>query len=156
MNMTDTSSFTKAAAVMVERNGKPHGNLGQKTRSQGEIEAAVCEGMTKFMQTYLGRRPKAIHSHLIADLIVIRVHVVLTAVEQHLIAFLEPQKGCGLFKGVRTHLIEGSRARLDAVIEAACEIPPMSMHHDISAVTGEEVFLFRLAESPMLRPPKKK
>jgi hypothetical protein len=32
----------------------------------------------------------------------------------------------------------------------------MSMHHDISAVTGEEVFLFRLAESPMLRPPKKK
>ena len=140
----------------LEHNGKPHDDPAQRSRSQGEIEAAVCEGMARFMQAFMGRGPKAIHSHLIADLVVIRVQGVLTAAEQHLFATLEPQKGRDLFKGLRTQLVESSRSRLDAVIEAACELPAVSMHHDISTVTGEEVFLFRLTESPVLRPPKKK
>ncbi len=139
-----------------EHNGKPHDDPAHKNRSQGEIEAAVCEGMARFMQAFMGRGPKAIHSHLIADLVVIRVQGVLTAAEQHLFATLEPQKGRDLFKGLRTQLVETSRARLDAVIEAACELPAVSMHHDISTVTGEEVFLFRLTESPIMRPQRKK
>lgn len=139
-----------------EHNGRPHDDPAHKTRSQGEIEAAICEGMARFMQAFMGRGPKAIHSHLIADLVVIRVQGVLTAAEQHLFTTLEPQKGRDLFKGLRTQLVESSRSRLSAVIEAACEIPPISMHHDISTITGEEVFLFRLTESPVLRAPKKK
>ena len=127
-----------------------------RVKSQGEIEAAVCEGMANFMQTFMGRGPKSIHSHLIADLVVIRAQGVLTAAEQHLFVMLEPQKGRDLFKGLRTQLLESSRARLDAVIEAACEVPAVSMHHDISTVTGEEVFVFRLAESPAMRIVRKK
>jgi uncharacterized protein YbcI len=52
--------------------------------------------------------------------------------------------------------VESSRARLDTVIEAACEVPVVSMHHDISTVTGEEIFVFRLTESPVMRSPRKK
>jgi uncharacterized protein YbcI len=32
----------------------------------------------------------------------------------------------------------------------------LTLHHDISTATGEEVVLFTLAESPMLRDVKKK
>jgi len=131
-----------------------HEDLGRRAKSQGEIEAAVCEGVARFMQTYMGRGPKAIHAHLVTDLVVVRVQGVLTAAEQHLFLMLEPHKGRDLFKGLRTQLVESSRARLGAVIEAACEMPSVSMHHDISTVTGEEIFVFRLTESPVMRPPK--
>jgi uncharacterized protein YbcI len=34
-------------------------------------------------------------------------------------------------------------------------IQPVSLHHDISTVTGEEFVIFTLAEAPALRPPKR-
>jgi len=145
-----------AAPLAVDTDSTSPEATGHRVKSQGEIEAAVCEGMARFMQTFLGRGPKSIHSHLIADLMVIRVQGVLTAAEQHLFMMLEPQKGRDLFKGLRTQLVESSRARLNAVIEAACEVPAVSMHHDISTVTGEEIFVFRLTESPVMRAPRKK
>jgi uncharacterized protein YbcI len=51
-------------------------------KSRGEIEAAVCAGITRFEQDYMGRGPKDIHAHLIGDLLVIRLQGVLTAAEQ--------------------------------------------------------------------------
>ncbi len=53
------------------------GNLMVKT--QGEIEAALSEGITRFQQEYMGRGPKHISSHLIGDLLVIRLQGVLTS-----------------------------------------------------------------------------
>ncbi len=63
-------------------------------KTQGEIEAAICEGISRFEQEYMGRGPKDIHAHLLGDLLVV------------------------------------------------------SLHHDISAATGEEVVLFTLASPP--------
>jgi uncharacterized protein YbcI len=37
-------------------------------RTQGEIEAAVCDGISRFEQEYMGRGPKDVHAHLIGDL----------------------------------------------------------------------------------------
>ena len=42
-------------------------------RTQGEIEAAVCEGISRFEQEYMGRGPKDIHTHVIGDLLVVRL-----------------------------------------------------------------------------------
>jgi uncharacterized protein YbcI len=51
-------------------------------KTQGEIEAATCEGMTRFEQEYVGRGPKDIRTHLIGDLLfVVRLQGVLTAAE---------------------------------------------------------------------------
>jgi len=36
-------------------------------KTQGEIEAAICDGITRFQQEYMGRGPKDIRSHLIGD-----------------------------------------------------------------------------------------
>ena len=42
-------------------------------KTQGEIEAAVCEVMSRFEQEFMGRGPKDIRTHLIGDLLVIRL-----------------------------------------------------------------------------------
>ena len=75
-------------------------------KTQGEIEAAVCEGMTRFEQEYMGRGPKHVQAHLIGDLLVVRLKGVLTAAEQQLVKSLSPEKGRDLLKQVRTHLVE--------------------------------------------------
>jgi|SRR5208282_5635873 len=125
-------------------------------KTQGEIEAAICEGMARFEQEYMGRGPKHIHSHLIGDLLIIRLQGVLTAAEQQLVKSLPAEKGRGLLKEVRTQLIETARPMLDALIEEIVGVKALSLHHDISTVTGEEVVIFTLAHSPLFREAKKK
>ena len=61
-------------------------------KTQGEIEAAVCEGMSRFEQEFMGRGPKDIRAHLIGNLLVIRLQGVLTAAEQHLVKALAPRR----------------------------------------------------------------
>ena len=125
-------------------------------RTQGEIEAAICEGISRFEQEYMGRGPKDIHTHLIGDLLVVRLQGVLTAAEQHLVKSLPAEKGRDLLKQVRTHLIETARPVLEAMVQEVTGVKVLSLHHDISTVTGEEVVLFTLAESPVFRDAKKK
>ena len=75
-------------------------------KTQGEIEAAICEGISRFEQEYMGRGPKEIHTHLIGDLVVVCLKGVLTAAEQHLVRSLPGEKGRDLLKQVRIQLIE--------------------------------------------------
>jgi uncharacterized protein YbcI len=125
-------------------------------KTQGEIEAAVCEGITRFEQEYMGRGPKDIHAHLLGDLLVVRLRGVLTAAEQHLAKSLAAEKGRDLLKQVRTHLIEAARPVLEAMIREATGVEAVSLHHDVSTATGEEVLLFTLAEAPPFREARKK
>jgi uncharacterized protein YbcI len=123
-------------------------------RTQGEIEAAICEGIRRFEQDYMGRGPKDIHAHLLGDLLVIRLQGVLTAAEQKLAKSLSGEKGRDLLKQVRTHLIETARPVLEAMVEKITGVEVVTMHHDISTTTGEEVVLFTLAQSPDFREAK--
>jgi len=125
-------------------------------KTQGEIEAAVCEGMSRFEQEFMGRGPKDIRAHLIEDLLVVRLQGVLTAAEQHLVKSLPAEKGRDLLKQVRTHLLETARPLMEAMIREITGMKVLSMHHDISTVTGEEVVIFTLAESPIVRESKRK
>lgn len=86
-------------------------------KTQGEIEAAICEGMTHFEQDYMGRGPKDVHAHLIGDLLVVRLQGVLTAAEQQLVTALPAEKGRDLLKQVRTHLIETARPKMEAMVQ---------------------------------------
>jgi uncharacterized protein YbcI len=120
-------------------------------KTQGEIEAAICDGITRFEQEYMGRGPKDIHAHLIGDLLVVRLQGVLTAAEQHLVRSLPAEKGRDLLKQVRTQLIEAARGVLESLVEEVTGVKALSLHHDISTSTGEEVVLFTLAEPPLFR-----
>lgn len=125
-------------------------------RTQGEIEAAICDGISHFEQEYMGRGPKDIRAHLIGDLLVVRLQGVLTAAEQHLVKTLPAEKGRDLLKQVRTQLIEIARPTLETLVKEITGIKPLSLHHDISTITGEEIVLFTLTEAPQVRETKKK
>jgi uncharacterized protein YbcI len=125
-------------------------------KTQGEIEAAICEGISRFEQEYMGRGPKDIHAHLIGDLLLVRLKGVLTAAEQQLVKSLPADKGRDLLKQVRTHLIETARPVMEAMVQEVTGSRAISLHHDISTTTGEEVVLFTLAVSPFFREIKKR
>jgi uncharacterized protein YbcI len=125
-------------------------------KTQGEIEAAICDGIARFEQEFMGRGPQDIRTHLIGDLLVVRLKGVLTAAEQHLVKTLPAEKGRDLLKQVRTHLVETARPLIEAMIQEITGTNIISLHHDISTVTGEEVVLFTLAEIPEFREGKKK
>jgi uncharacterized protein YbcI len=140
-------------------------------KSQGEIEAAVCDGISRFQQEFIGRGPKDIHSHLIGTLLVVRLQGVLTPAERQLIAprdeTAEAGTGTGngngngnghehgngrsLLKQVRAHMVSTGRARLESIVEEAVGVKLVSVHHDISTITGEELLVFSLAEQPACR-----
>ena len=120
----------------------------------GEIEAAICEEVSRFEQDYMGRGPKDIRAHLLGDLLVVRLQGVLTAAEQQLVKTSPPEKGRDLLKQVRIQLVETARPLLEAMVHEVTGIQVVSLHHDISTVTGEEVVLFTLAESPDFREAK--
>lgn len=125
-------------------------------KTQGEIEAAICEGMSRFEQEYMGRGPKAIHCHLLDDLLVVRLKGVLTAAEQNLVKALPADKGRDLLKQVRTHLMETARPFMEAMVEQVTAVKVVSLHHDISTTTGEEVVLFTLASAVLYRETNKR
>ncbi len=125
-------------------------------KTQGEIEAGICDGVRRFEQDYICRGPKDIHTHLIDDLLVVRLHGVLTAAEQQLVGSLPAEKGRELLKQVRTQLIETARPVLETMVEEVTGVKIVSLHHDISTQTGEEVVLFTLATSPVFRDKKSK
>ena len=102
----------------------------------------------------MGRGPKHIHAHLIGDLVVVRLQGVLTAADQQLAKAMPAEKGKTLIKQVRTHLVETARPLLSVLMRDITGVAVVSLHHDISTATGEEVVLFTLAEPPLCRPTK--
>ena len=125
-------------------------------KTQGEIEAAICEGMARFEQEYMGRGPKDIHAYLVNDLLVVRLQGVLTAAEQQLVKTLPAAKGRDLLKEVRTQLMETARPLMEVMVHEATGVKVVSLHHDISTTTGEEVVIFTLSQSPLFREARKK
>ena len=124
-------------------------------KTQGEIEAAICKGIGHFQLEYMGRGPKDIRAHLIGDLLVVRLRGVLTAAEQQLVKTLPPEKGRELVKQVRTQLMETARSALEAMVQEITGTKVVSLHHDISTATGEEVVLFTLSDPPVFREARK-
>jgi uncharacterized protein YbcI len=103
----------------------------------------------------MGRGPKDIHTHLFDDMLLVRLHGVLTAAEQHLVTTLPPEKGRDLVKQVRIQLVETARSKMEALVQEITGVKVLSLHHDISTRTGEEVILFTLAHPPAFREVKK-
>jgi uncharacterized protein YbcI len=123
-------------------------------KTQGEIEAAICDGINRFEQEYRGRGPRATNAYLHADFIVVRLQGLLTPAEQQL-SRVPSDKGRDLLKQVRTHLIETAKPFLQALVQGITGVQVVSLHHDISTVTGEAFVILTLAESPSYSQAKK-
>jgi CheY-like chemotaxis protein/uncharacterized protein YbcI len=118
--------------------------------TKAESEAAICDGILRFQEEYLGWRSERIHAHLVKDMLVVRILGVLTLAERQLGKSLPPSTGRDLIKQVRKQLLEVARPMLESLIHEVAGVKVVSMHHDISTVTGEEVVIFSLAETPRL------
>lgn len=125
-------------------------------KTRGEIEAAVCQAITRFEQEYMGRGPKNVHAHLIGDMLLIRLQGVLTAAEQQLVKTQPTERGRGLLKQVRCQLIETARPVLEGLVQDLTGTDVISLHHDISTITGEEIILFTLSQTPECREAKQR
>ena len=119
-----------------------------KALTQEESEAAICDGIIRFQEEYLGWRSGRIHAHLVKDLLVVRILGVLTLAERQLGKSVAPEKGRDLVKQVRKQLLELARPMLESLVHEVAGVKVLSMHHDISTVTGEEVVIFSLADVP--------
>ena len=118
------------------------------TLDQAESEAAISEGIIRFQEDYLGWRAERIRVHIVKDLLVVRLQGVLTVAERQLAKSLSPERGRDLVKQTREQLLELARPMLESMIHEVAGVKVLSMHHDISTVTGEEVILFSLTEAP--------
>ncbi len=122
-------------------------------KSQGEIEAAVCDAVARFQQEYMGRGPRHVHTHLIENKLFIHLDGVLTAAEQRLMESngAGDRRGAELLKQLRSHLVVAGKTLLDRLVHEATGAQPVSVHHDISPATGEEVLVLTLSAAPRCR-----
>ncbi len=119
-----------------------------KALTQTESEAAICDGIIRFQEEYLGWRSDQVQIHFIKDLLVVRIRSVLTLAERQLGKTASPEKGRDLIKQTRKQLLELARPMLESLVYEAVGVKVRSMHHDISTVTGEEVIVFSFGEIP--------
>lgn len=132
------------------------GHSEYEMKTQGEIQAPICQGVASFQQEYMGRGPKNVQTHLFGDFLVVQLHGVLTAAEQQLVKIHRPEKGRDMLKQVRTQLIESARPFMEELVFNVTGVKVVSLHHDISTSTREEVLLFSLAGPPVVRDVKSK
>lgn len=104
--------------------------------TKGQIEAKISEIVSKFEIEYMGRGPKTIKTHIINDMIVVRLTGFLSPSEQKL---TETPQGVELFKKVRTSLFEGGRGYLETLITEFIDVAIVSTHSDVSTKTGEKI-----------------
>jgi uncharacterized protein YbcI len=119
------------------------------TMSKGQIEADISEALIKFEKEYMGRGPEQTKTHIIGDMVVVRLQRVLTPAEQQLAGATDDTTGRTLIKRVRIELLEKARPLLEQIVMGLTGKRVKSLHTDISTVTGERVIIFTL-DSPVL------
>lgn len=110
-------------------------------KTKGEIEAEICRAVVQFEIDYMGRGPKETRTHIVEDLVIVRLKGVLTPAEEQLTKSID---GKELVKKMRATLIDKARPLLYQVIGDITGTKILDLHTDISTESGERVFVFAL------------
>lgn len=119
--------------------------------TRGEAEAQITEAMVKFEREYKGRGPAESKTFIIEEHVFVRLRGVLTPAERQLAKTDDFATGRKLIKQVRRELIEKARVLLEAIIFDVLGIKAISLHTDISSVTGERIIVFTLESAPRFK-----
>jgi uncharacterized protein YbcI len=122
-------------------------------KTKGQLEAEICEAVIKFEKEYMGRGPLETKAYLLNDIILVRLKNVLTQAELMLAESPDQRDGRELIKRVRTALLERGRPLLEEAVEKITGVKVVSLHTDISTLTGERVILFTLVSPPTVLQP---
>ncbi|MGK7346445.1 MAG: DUF2294 domain-containing protein [Candidatus Nitrospinota bacterium M3_3B_026] len=117
-------------------------------KSRGQMEAAVSEALIKFEKEYMGRGPLEAKTYIIEDIVLVRLKGVLTPAERQLVKAEDAPQGLELIKQMRIALLEKGRPLLEAIVKDIVEKKVVSLHTDLSTVTGERVIIFTLDGEP--------
>jgi len=123
---------------------KPEYANMMENKSKGMAEAEISEAIIKFEKEYMGRGPVETRTYIIDDLIIIRLKGVLTRAEEQL---AKSEEGLILIKQVRVKLLEEARMLLKTIVDDITGSTIVSMHTDISTVTGERVIIFTMNQN---------
>ena len=110
-------------------------------KTKGEIEAEISRAIVQFEIDYMGRGPKETSTHIVEDLVVVRLKGVLTPAEEQLTKSID---GKDLVKKMRATLIDKARPLLYQVVGDITGTKILDLHTDISTESGERVFVFAL------------
>ncbi|MBE0537873.1 MAG: DUF2294 domain-containing protein [Phycisphaerae bacterium] len=117
-------------------------------RTKGQIEAEISEAIIRFEKEYMGRGPDETRTYYLDDIVVVRLQRVLTPAEKQLAKADPTSNGRALVKQVRMELLEKARPLLEKTISDITGKNVISLHTDISTVTGERVIVFTIADPP--------
>jgi uncharacterized protein YbcI len=113
-------------------------------KTKGEIEAEISRAIVQFEIDYMGRGPKEARTHIIEDMLVVRLKGVLTPAEQQL---TKTPEGSELVKKMRATLIDKARPLLYQVVGDIAGTKILDLHTDISTASGERILVFTLGSN---------
>lgn len=108
---------------------------------KGRMEALISERMISFQREQLGRGAESAKTYILKDMIIVRLKGALTAAEKQLAS---QEKGRTLIKDLRNQLEDIIRTDLEVMIEEVTGVKVVSVHNDISTITGEKIDVFIL------------
>ena len=111
--------------------------------SKGQMEAEISNALISFEKEHMGRGPVEARTHIIQDIVMIRLKGVLTPAETHLAT---DDEGIQLIKQIRAKLLEKARGLLEKIITGVTGCATRSFHTDISTRTGERFIIITLTE----------
>ncbi|MHC4396748.1 MAG: Na-translocating system protein MpsC family protein [Planctomycetota bacterium] len=119
-------------------------------KTKGQLEAEISEAIIKFEKEYMGRGPDETKTYIIGDMVLVRLRGVLTPAEKQLAKTDDNLKGRALIKQVRIELLEKAKMLLEKIIMDIFGEKVVSLHTDISTITGERIIIFILESAPQI------
>ena len=110
-------------------------------RTKGQIEAEISDAMVRLHREQTGRGPTQARTHIVEDMVIVRLQEVLTPAERQLTG--NPH-GQSLIKQFHQQMHEIARRSLEQIVEAATGCRVTSVHNDVSTKTGEQVAIYVL------------
>ena len=121
------------------------------TITKGQIEAAACEAVNRFIRRQIGRGATTVSAVCHRDLMVVHLCGVLTKIEESLAANADGEGDLGLARSMRNHLVSKSRQELTEALARVAGARPSSILHDFDDRSGDEVFVFRFLDGAFNR-----
>ncbi len=124
-----------------DRVGRLPREVGGARRTQGQIEAEISEGLMRFERARIGRGPGDIQTHIMDDMVIVRMADALTPQEKT----LARSGGGDLLKQIRARLLESGRPELGRLLLQATGRALVRMYGDLCPESEERLLVFILA-----------
>ena len=122
--------------------------LGKKKpiQTRGQMEADISAFASRFEKEHLGRGPLETRTHIIGDMVLVRHKGLLSRGEA--VAAAVSSDHVRAIKSARAATLEASAEHLCSHVKTVTRRRVVSLHADMSTVTGERVLVFILESPP--------